>query len=146
MSEPPPFPPLPFPDQRKVDADQLKLLCIFHFIGAGLALVGILFLVLHYTLFRTFLADPNMWAFPKQSPPPANLFLMMKWFYLVAGIWFLGSSVLNAVSGLCIRARKHRTFTLVVAGMNCLHMPLGTLLGVFTIIVLVRDSVRKSYE
>jgi hypothetical protein len=35
----PPLAPLPR-DQRKIDADHLKLLAIFHFVGAGLAVWG----------------------------------------------------------------------------------------------------------
>ena len=34
---------------------------------------------------------------------------------------------------------------MVIAGINCLHIPLGTLLGVFTLVVLGRESVRKLY-
>jgi len=133
-------------DQRKVDADHLKLLSIFHFVGAGLALLGILFLIAHYAMFHFFFSNPKMWENQKQSPPPAELFAVFKWFYLVFAIWFVGSGVLNLLSGLFIRARKHRTFSLVVSGINCLHVPLGTVLGVFTIIVLIRDSVRELYE
>jgi len=139
--------PLPYPrDQRKIDADHLKLLAIFHFIGAGLALLGILFLLAHFAMFHAFLANPKMWENQKQGPPPAEFFAIFKWFYLVLGVWFLGSGILNVISGWCIRARKHRIFSMVVAGINCAHMPLGTVLGVFTIIVLLRDSVRESYE
>ena len=50
------------------------------------------------------------------------------------------------ISGFCLHARKHRTFSLIVGGVNFLHLPLGTVLGVFTIIVLIRDSVRELYE
>jgi hypothetical protein len=142
MSE---LPPLPR-DQRKIDADHLKLLSIFHFVAAGLALLGILFIVGHYALFHTFLSNRNMWENQKQGPPPAEFFAMFKWFYLVFAVWTISSGVLNLVSGLFIRARKHRTFSLIVAGINCLHIPLGTVLGVFTIIVLMRDSVRELYE
>lgn len=142
MSE---LPPLPR-DQRKIDADHLKLLWIFHLVAAGLALLGILFLVAHYAVLHTVFTNPKMWENQKQGPPPAEFFAMFKWFYLVFAVWFLGSSVLNVVSGLCIRGRKHRTFSLIVAGINCLHIPLGTVLGVFTIIVLMRDSVRELYE
>jgi len=138
---------LPLPrDQRKIDADHLKLLSIFHYVGAGLAFFGILFLLAHFAIFHAFLANPKMWENQKQGPPPAEFFALFKWFYLVFGVWFLASGVLNVISGLCIRARKHRTFSLVVGGINCLHIPLGTLLGVFTIIVLIRDSVRELYE
>jgi hypothetical protein len=142
MSELPPL----LRDQRKVDADHLRLLSIFHFIGAGLALLGILFLLAHYAIFHAFISNPKMWENQKQSPPPAEFFAIFRWFYLVFAVWLVASGVLNLISGMCIRARKHRTFSLIVAGINCVHIPLGTALGVFTIIVLVRDSVRELYE
>ena len=138
------LPPL-LRDQRKIDADQLKLLSIFHFVAAGMALLGVAFLGLHFAMFHAFLSDPAMWAAQKQ-PPPREFFAMFQWFYLVFGVWFVASGILNVISGLCIRRTAHRTFSLVVAGFNCLHMPLGTVLGIFTIIVLVRDTVRESYQ
>jgi peptidoglycan biosynthesis protein MviN/MurJ (putative lipid II flippase) len=142
MSELPSLPK----DQRKIDADHLNLLAVFHFVGAGLALLGILFLLAHFAVLHAFFADPKMWENQKQGPPPAEFFAIFKWFYLVMGVWFLGSGILNVISGFCLRARKHRTFSIVVAGVNCMHLPLGTVLGVFTIIVLIRDSVRELYE
>jgi hypothetical protein len=139
------LPPLPR-DQRKIDADHLNLLAIFHFVGAGLALLGILLLLAHFTIMHTFLANPEMWRNQKQTLPPAELFAIMKWFYLVIAVWFVGSGILNLISGLCLYTRKHRTFSMIVAGINCVHMPLGTVLGVFTLIILMRDSVREVYE
>ena len=122
------------------------MLAIFHFVGAGLALLGILFLLAHFAFFHAVFENPKMWQNQKQGPPPAEFFAVFKWFYLVMGFWFLISGVLNVISGLCLRARKHRNFSIVVAGINCVHLPLGTALGIFTIIVLLRDSVRESYE
>lgn len=142
MSELPPL----LRDQRKVDAEHLALLAILHFVGAGLALVGLLFLLMHYAMFRAFFDEPTLWEQFKQPPPPAAAITMFKWVYLIGGVWFVGSGVVNAMSGLFIRARKHRMFSVVVAAINCLHMPLGTLLGVFTILVLMRDSVREAYD
>lgn len=140
------LPPLPR-DQRKIDADHLNLLGIFHFVGAGLAVLGILFLLLHYTMMHAMFTNPDLWKNQKQPMPvpPAQIFAMMKWFYLAGAAWFVSSGILNLISGFCLRARKGRTFSLVVAGINCLHLPLGTVLGVFTIIVLLRDSVRELY-
>jgi hypothetical protein len=89
--------------------------------------------------------NPKFFEGQKQAPPPAEIFAIMKWFYLAGAVWFVTSGVLNLISGLCLRARKARTFSLVVAGINCLHIPLGTVLGVFTLIVLLRDSVRETY-
>lgn len=34
-------------------------------------------------------------------------------------------------------------FCLIMAGIACLFMPFGTVLGVFTIVVLTRESVRE---
>jgi len=138
-------PPLPV-NQRKIDADHLNLLSIFHFVGAGLALFGILFLLAHFAMMHAVFANPRMWENQKGGLPPAEFFAIFKWFYLVFGVWLVTSGVLNVLSGLYIRSRKHRTFSMVVAGINCLHMPVGTVLGVFTIIILMRDSVRELYE
>ncbi|HZR18182.1 MAG TPA: hypothetical protein VFE51_12890 [Verrucomicrobiae bacterium] len=142
MSELPPL----LRDQRKVDADHLKLLSIFHFVGAGLALLGILFVLGHFTIMSAVFSNPKVWENQKQGPPPAEILAIMKWFYLAFGLWFLTSAILNLVSAFCLRARRARTFSLVIAAINCLHIPLGTVLGVFTLIVLVRDSVRELYE
>lgn len=139
------LPPLPR-DQRKIDADHLKLLGIFHFVCAGLALLGIAFLLLHYTLMHSVFENPKMWGNQKQAAPPPELFAILKIFYLAGGIWFLSSCVLNVISGACLLARKGRVFSMVVAGLNCLHIPLGTVLGVFTFVVLLRESVRELYE
>jgi|SRR6267154_4242441 len=133
-------------DQRKIDADHLNLLSIFHFVGTGLAVLGMLLLLGHYAIFHAILDNPKMWENQKQGPPPAEFFAMFKWFYVVFGLWFAGSGILNLISAFCLRAKKNRTFSLVVAGINCVHIPLGTVLGVFTIIVLIRDSVRELYE
>lgn len=105
-----------------------------------------LFLIAHYSIFNLFFTNPKLWEDQKQGPPPMEIFGVLKWFYLIGAVWIVGSGILNLVSGLCIRARKHRTFTMVVAGINCLHFPFGTVLGVFTLIVLIRESVREMYE
>ena len=135
-------------DQRRIDADHLRLLAIFHFIAAGFALLGILFLWGHYTLMHVFMSDPKMWTSPhsRPGPNPAEFFAMFRWFYAAMALWFVASGVLNAISALCLRARRCRTFSIVVACINCLYMPLGTILGVFTILVLARDTVREEYE
>ena len=137
--------PLPR-DQRKIDAGHLQTLAVFHFVGVGLAVLGILLLCVHYAVFHTIFTDPKFWQGQIQPALPPELFSMLKWFYVIGGLWFVASGILNFISAFCLLARKHRIFSLVVAGINCLHIPLGTILGVFTIIVLVRDSVRELYE
>jgi hypothetical protein len=143
----PSTPPPPIPDrQRAGDSDHLNLLAVFHFVIAGLSLVGIAFLFLHYTMMHTFLDNPLLWQNQRQPAPPREFFAMFDVMYVFFGAVFLSAGVLNLISGFCLRARKQRVFSLVIAGLDCLQLPFGTVLGVFTIIVLLRPSVREIYE
>jgi hypothetical protein len=67
-------------------------------------------------------------------------------FYVVMGAMLAAIATANFMSARFIKKRKHKTFSLVVAGFNCIQIPLGTVLGVFTIIVLMRPSVQSGYE
>ena len=51
-----------------------------------------------------------------------------------------------AYAGRCLNERRHYTFCMVMAGIACMFMPFGTILGVFTIIVLVRPSVKALFN
>jgi|SRR6185503_585014 len=135
-------------DRGVIDAEHLRLLAIFHFVSAGLALCGVLFALAQFALFYSIMANPEFWANANsnQPPPPEMMIGFFRWILLFMGFWFGVSAVANLMSGLFLRARRHRTFSMIVAGLNCLHVPLGTLLGVFTLVVLGRDSVARMYE
>jgi hypothetical protein len=151
MNNPPPL----MRDQRAVDQDHLNLLAIFHFVVAGMALVGIACLVMHYLLMSTVFSNPHMWE-PKPgstgAPPPPMPFqpkeflAVFIWFYFIFGGALVLGAVCNVISGLFIRARKHRNFSIVISALNCLQIPFGTCLGVFTIVVLMRQSVNELYQ
>ena len=84
-------------------------------------------------------ASPSA-AFPKEIIP---IFIF---FYLAMGVFLVALCVCNALSGHYIRKRKNRIFSFIIAGINCMHFPLGTALGVFTFIVLTRESVKMEYS
>jgi len=134
-------------DHRAViDAEHLRLLAIFHFVAAGLAFVGVGFSALYFAMFQMLLSNPEVWGESQQGPPPAEIMAFFRWFIVLFVVWFLVAAVGNLLSGLFLRARRHHTFSMVMAAINCLHIPLGTTLGVFTLVVLGRESVRKLYE
>ncbi len=134
------------PDQQSVDAGQLDLLAIFHFVLAGFCLLGLGFIFLHWLVMHTFIENPAIWENSKSTPPPKEFFTIFKWVYLFMGFFTVLIGAGNLIAGLCIKKRRCRTLTMVVAGLDCMMIPLGTVLGVFTIIVLARDSVRRTYE
>ena len=49
------------------------------------------------------------------------------------------------VAGIKLRKIQSRTFCLIIAGLECISFPLGTLLGVFTLITLNRESVKTLF-
>ncbi len=133
-------------NQRRRDNEQMKLLMIFHFVFAGLALVGIAFLGVHYAIMHTAFSDPRMWKAQTQAMPPKAFLDAFIWFYLFMGLLMLIGFALNVISGLFMWQRKNRMFSLIIAGLDCVQIPFGTALGVFTIMVLSRESVRELYE
>ncbi|HEV2319384.1 MAG TPA: hypothetical protein VGV18_06520 [Verrucomicrobiae bacterium] len=145
MNNIPPLAPLPR-DQRAIDEDHLNLLSIFHFVGAGFAVLGMLFLMAHFAAMHFIFTNQALWQDQKQAPPPAAFFGILIFFYLLGGLWLMVSAILNLLSGIFLRACRYRTFSFVVAGINCVHIPFGTILGVFTIVVLARQSVHELYE
>ena len=133
-------------DQRAIiDAEHVRLLAIFHFVSAGFSLLGVLFSSLYLVLFQVIFSNPQAFAQSQQGAPPEEFVTFLRWFTGSFIVWFLVSCVGNLLSAFFLRARRHRTFSMVVAGINCLHIPLGTILGVFTLVVLGRESVRKLY-
>jgi hypothetical protein len=50
------------------------------------------------------------------------------------------------LAGRNLAQQRRYTFCLVIAGLLCIFIPFGTVLGVFTIVVLVRPSVKALFE
>lgn len=136
------------PAAENPDTTHLKLIEIFHFLMCGLSVLYGGFLFVHYTFMSTMFSNPEMWKNANRPPDfdPRQFFHMFVWIYILMGAWGVISLVLNLISGLCIHARKARMFSLVVAGVNCVNLPLGTVLGVFTFLILLRPSVSALYQ
>lgn len=83
---------------------------------------------------------------PGKNQPPAFLGLLFT--FLGLGIMFAGWTLaaLLAWAGRCLDRRMHYTFCFVMACVACLFQPFGIVPGVFTIIVLVRPSVKTLFE
>lgn len=141
----PQLPSLPPHVAAARDAEQLRMLAVGHFVLAGLALLGLAFIGFHYAVMHTVFDHPDVWRNAKGGPPPALMLDLFRMMYVAFAAFFIACGVGNLMSGLFLRQRRRRTFSLVMAGINCMNMPLGTVLGVFTFIVLLRESVRQAY-
>jgi hypothetical protein len=126
------------------DEQHLHLLAIFHYVLAGLAALASLFPVIHLVMGLFFIfGAPNLQQ-QGQMPPPAFGWL----FVAVAGIIILlgiAVAVLIFLTGRYLSRRKNYTFCFVMAVVECCFIPVGTILGIFTLIVLLRDSVKHLF-
>jgi hypothetical protein len=127
------------------DEDHFRLRSIFHYIVAGIAAL-FSFFALVYAGFGWLMLYAA--AHPQQQhgqPPPAAL----GWVFIGLGCFFFlaGESLATCIacSGRCIARRRGYWFAFVTACVQCLFFPFGIILGVFTIIVLSRTSVKQLF-
>ena len=132
-------------EQARQDADHLRLLSIFHYIVAGVMALWGCFPILHVVLGAAMVLHKFPVDKAEHGPPDFMgwLFLLMGGAFMVFG-WSM--AVATIVAGRSL-ARRHRyLYCLILAGvMAATCMPFGTILGVFTIIVLMRPSVKQAF-
>lgn len=58
--------------------------------------------------------------------------------------WVMGA--LNVMAATRFRNREGYVFLTVVAAINCLNMPFGAALGIFTLFVINRESVKLALQ
>jgi hypothetical protein len=129
------------------DTEQLNLLAIFHYVVAGLAALFSFFPLIYTTLGVIFIfAARNGTPKPGEELPPEFL----GWIFAVIGLLLFIIGVVMAIciliAGRSLALRKRYTFALVIACIECLFVPFGTILGVFTIVALSRESVRALFS
>lgn len=122
----------------------LTTLSILHYVyGALVCVVGLSLLV--FVALGSFLSSDWLLEQAKGDVPPAWLggfFQALGW-SLFAFLEIKG--VLNIISGALIARQRGRTFSLVVGGLDCLNIPFGLGLAIFTFITLSDDEVRRAY-
>ena len=126
------------------DADHLRLLGIFHFVVAGLAFLFALFPIFHLIL------GVAMVSGGLEPSGGEDIPVVIGWiFVMFSGLWMAfgtAFAIAMIIAGRSLLAHRHHTFCLVMAAIACAFTPFGTVLGVFTIVVLMKDSVRQLFD
>jgi hypothetical protein len=160
---------LPLPEQEKIIvSERLRLLSLGCYIrGAIVAAFSSFFLIYVLFMFGITMIPDSAWMPPppKTSPAPAlysgnatpgptpqpqpslkALFRMMGGifcFFVLLG-WTLGG--LTAYAGWCIARRKRKAIVYIIAALNCVFVPYGTLLGVALIAVMSSATAQSEFE
>jgi len=128
------------------DTEHLRLLSIFHYVVAGLAALFSLFPLLYTTIGTIFIfAARHGTPKPGEELPPEFL----GWIFVGVGLFLfllgIAMAICILIAGRCLSRRRRYSFALVMACVECLFIPFGTILGVFTIITLSRESVKELF-
>lgn len=124
--------------------DHVRLLAVFHYVLGGLTLLFSALPGFYIAMGLAFVSG----AFPKgkggERPPEA-----FGWIFVAIGalmlLVVLGYAALVFVAGRFLQKERHWTFCVVVAALSCAFFPFGTVLGVFTILILAKDEVKAAF-
>lgn len=135
----------PTNEQLVADSTELRLLSVFYWVSGGFSAFFSLYFLMYVGMGLFFAAMPASGMSPNEAPPA------FIGFFFVAigaiGILILGTiATLKILAGFWIRQRRRRVACMVVAAIGCLELPYGTLLGVWTFLVLTRPSVAVLFE
>ena len=84
-------------------------------------------------------------AKPGEELPPEFL----GWIFAVIGLVLfvigIAMAICILIAGRSLALRKRHSFALAIACIECLFVPFGTILGVFTIIALSREPIQALF-
>jgi hypothetical protein len=122
------------------DVSQLSALAICHFVYGGLLVFGGFFGLVYAVLGMAIVHSPP------RGPNAASIgyvFIYVGAFISLL-VWTKAAAVIY--SGVCLRRRRSMLYSFVIGCVSLIGIPFGTALGIFTIIVLSRPSVKALYD
>ena len=124
------------------DEEHLRILSILYYVWGGLSALGACFLGAYAVIGGTILT-----AVSQSEREPAAAWAGIVIFLVMGTLFLLVAAVtwLTILTGRYLAQRRRYTFCLVIAIITCLSVPLGTVLGVFTLMVLQRPSVKQLF-
>ena len=131
---------------RSKDESDLNTLSILHYCWTGLLGCSGLGMIAYFILLAGIFAS----APPSHSAHAAHdqevAAGVMGIFGVVMALVFIPMFIAHILAAAGLRNRTRYVLVLVMSGMACLSVPLGTGLGIWTIIVLQRPSVKALFN
>lgn len=136
--------------QELIDTEHLRLLAIFHYVVGGLTCLFALFPLLHVFMGLYILNNPDSFSPAEGQAPQEDARLLAGWLFVVMGGTFIAIGqtigILIVVAGRNLQRWRNHTYCFIIACLECVIVPFGTVLGVFSILVLNRESVKRRFE
>ena len=150
--------------RRAVTQERLRLLSLGYYISGAIGAVCVSFLLIHLAIFTTLSFIPqskwnnnskpatsvasdqrNTATNNRSDAPPVIIFRIAAaavGCIILVG-WILGG--LTIYAGRCIKLRQRRTFVMIMAAINCIWIPHGTLLGIATFMTLDTPGTKEEW-
>ncbi|HEU4408498.1 MAG TPA: hypothetical protein VFS43_24765 [Polyangiaceae bacterium] len=144
-SAPPPFTPYQPQRQGSAEADEstLNTLSVLYYVYSGFvalsALVAGAFAVLPVLLFAG--AAPGS----RGGPPPWLFGGVFAVVFGAVALILVGKAVLMVIAGQALARRRNHVLCVAGACVALMNMPLGTALGAFALVVLMKPEVKARF-
>ncbi|MEZ4373850.1 MAG: hypothetical protein R3B07_23720 [Polyangiaceae bacterium] len=133
------------PQLTPADREHLKVLSILFYVYGGFQVLVGFAGGIYVVMGSLMLNDP---AFSRSSTPPVAE--AVPWFFIGVGIlislWLWLLATLSIATGRSLGQRKRHVLCIIGSAFILLNMPLGTALGVFGLVVLLRPSVKAAFN
>lgn len=127
------------------DREYLRLLSIFHYVVGGLAALFACFPIIYIAVGVLALYAPGTMDSEGDALP-----VLFGWIFVIIGGGLVLVGWAFAVCIICagryLARQVHYMFCMVMAAIECIFMPFGTILGVFSIVVLAKPSVKEMFK
>jgi hypothetical protein len=130
--------------QQQMNEENMRTLVILHRVYSGIMAAFSLCFVGYMVFFLAIFSVADASKPSQQMPPEMKTVFATVWG--IAFVFVLGLAALNLVCANWIRDRRNWVGVVVVSGINCLHMPLGLALGIYTLVVVNRPHVRSTFR
>ena len=121
----------------------LHTLVVLHYVyGAFVCLIGSVLLVL---VILGSAMHCGSFMDLGENPPPHWVGSFLQGLGMFLFVFVEAKGIMNLISASLISRRKGRTFTYVTAALNCLNIPFGLALAIFTFIAMGDKEVRVEY-
>ena len=123
-----------------IPTDVSRKLRVLGWVYYSLGVCGLLMTAAGFPVIRNVLNAVRRQA----APPPVVLVLKSVLVLSLVASAAMGVAIIRA--GYSMRTCRHRHFCIVVSALICLSVPIGTIIGIFALIVLSRPDVKDGFR
>ena len=131
--------------QSIIDNEHLNLLSLFHLISGILTLAYSALMAVYFGFISLIINIGGKFD-AADSEFPFGFMTVFISVMIISLLFAIVLGIAKIYSSKFLKQRKNRTFCIVISCLECFSVPYGALLGVLSIIVLNRSSVKNIYH